>query len=225
VLVKDFKLNIMTRSFLFFVIVLTAILFSAGCDGGYSTPEITGREPVFTPVNTEPLVVPEIPHTNNYGGIPSAWYPPKKREKRWNSIMIHHTATTHGNAAEINGWHKDRGWEGVGYDFVINNGNGARDGIVEVTFRWKEQIPGAHVGGTPNNWANVNGIGVCLVGDFSKRPPSRKQMASLTKLVRFLQKRYRVPTSRIYTHKNTPDAHPTDCPGKYFPMQQFLRSL
>ena len=140
--------------------------------------------------------------------------------------MIHHSATKTGNAAIIDDWHKNGNhWKGIGYDFVICNGNGEHDGVVEVTFRWKEQIPGAHVGGTRNNWANVDGIGICLVGDFSKKSPSRKQMASLTKLVRFLQKRYKIPNWRVYGHKDTPGAGVTNCPGRYFSVSQFKRSL
>jgi hypothetical protein len=140
--------------------------------------------------------------------------------------MIHHSATDKGNAAVIDDWHKNGNhWKGIGYDFVICNGNGQHDGTVEVTFRWEEQIPGAHVGNTHDNWANVDGIGICLIGDFDKKAPSRKQMASLTKLVRFLQQRYRIPNSRVYGHKSTPGASSTKCPGRHFPMAQFKRSL
>jgi hypothetical protein len=111
-------------------------------------------------------------------------------------------------------------WDGIGYDFVIGNGTDSGDGEVEVTFRWRRQIPGAHCGGTPGNWANADGIGICLVGNFDQTVPTSRQMASLLKLVRFLQRRYGISSSRIYGHNSTPGAHVTHCPGTRFPMSR-----
>ena len=119
---------------------------------------------------------------------------------------------------------EENGWDSIGYDFVIGNGRGSGDGQIEVTVRWRKQKTGAHCK-TANNWANERGIGICLVGDFTKTRPTRKQIASLIKLTRFLQKRYNIPNSRIYGHKNTPGARVTDCPGKYFPMGRFKAML
>jgi hypothetical protein len=34
------------------------------------------------------------------------------------------------------------------------------------------------------------------------------------KLIRFLQKRYGIPNNRIYSHKTTPGARVTACPGR-----------
>ena len=109
-------------------------------------------------------------------------------------------------------------WEGVGYDFVIGNGIDSGDGQVEVTFRWRRQMAGAHCGGTPDNWANEDAVGICLVGNFNYTTPTTQQMQSLLKLVRFLKKRYGISNGSIYGHKNTPGAHVTDCPGHKFPM-------
>jgi N-acetyl-anhydromuramyl-L-alanine amidase AmpD len=126
--------------------------------------------------------------------------------------------------AIIDEWHRDKGWDGVGYDFVIGNGTDSRDGQVEVTFRWRQQLVGAHTK-TPNNWGNEDTIGICLVGDFTQDRPSWKQLDSLKKLIRFLQQRYRIPTSRVYGHGSTPGARVTDCPGKNFPMWSFKSQL
>ena len=158
--------------------------------------------------------------------IPKSWYPPKVCEKGWKAIIVHHSAHPRGNAAIYDQWHRNgRHWKGVGYDFVIGNGSNSGDGQVEVTFRWRQQIPGAHVGGTPGNWANTDGIGICLVGDFTKTQPTSRQMQSLVKLVRFLQKRYKIPMSRVYGHRTTPGyTNGTKCPGRYFPMAK-LKSM
>lgn len=156
------------------------------------------------------------------GDVPAEWIPPAYRERRWTAIVLHHSATAKGNAAFFNKAHEGRSdengnhWKGIGYDFVIGNGTMSGDGQVEVTFRWRQQITGAHCRTDRSNWANRTGIGICLVGDFDKTTPSRRQMASLLQLIRFLQERYRIPKSRIYGHKQTPRAGPTACPGKRF---------
>jgi N-acetyl-anhydromuramyl-L-alanine amidase AmpD len=113
----------------------------------------------------------------------------------------------------------------VGYDFVIGNGTNSGDGEVEVTFRWREQITGAHTGGTPGNWANRDAVGICLVGNFNDVLPTARQMRSLAKLVRFLQARYKISASRIYGHGTTPGARGTDCPGRNFRMDRLKAML
>jgi hypothetical protein len=149
--------------------------------------------------------------------VPSAWIP-SKTNRAWSAIIIHHSATDEGNAAIIDKWHREKGWDGIGYDFVIGNGSNSGDGEVEPTFRWRGQLTGAHTGGTWNNWANEEGIGICLVGDFDRTTPTNRQIESLVKLVRFLQQRYHIPQSRIYGHGTIPGGHKTECPGRRFPM-------
>jgi hypothetical protein len=158
--------------------------------------------------------------------IPRDWLPPSVAEKKWTAIVIHHSGTKNGNAAIFDKWHREGNhWEGVGYDFVIGNGTNSGNGQVEVTYRWRNQVTGAHCGGTAGNWANKDAVGICLVGNFNRTLPTSRQMQSLAKLVRFLQNRYRIPKSRIYGHKDTPGAGTvTDCPGKRFPMAE-LKSM
>jgi len=188
-------------------------------------PEIV-YNPGYKPVVTPPPIVETKPSEEySYGNIPRAWLPPSGVEKQWSAIIIHHSATEKGNVAIIDKWHRENnGWEGIGYDFVIGNGTDSGDGQVETTFRWSQQITGAHCK-TPDNWANVDGIGICLVGNFNNSRPSERQMQSLVKLVNFLQKRYKIPQSRIYGHGTTPGAHVTDCPGNLFSMARFKSML
>lgn len=163
-----------------------------------------------------------IEHTTppaDYSNAPAAWLPPANLEKNWTAIVIHHSGTTSGNAALFDRYHRqNKGWEGVGYDFVIGNGEGARDGQVEVTFRWRRQMVGAHCKTDETNWANENAVGICLVGNFNAENPSPAQIKSLVRLIRFLQHRYHIPESRIYGHQDVPGARITDCPGKNFPI-------
>jgi len=212
-----------------FVIFATLLITGCGADGG-GVPEIVGSA-AHTVV--QPLVsVFQSPPTGGFtepvdAGIPAAWYPPPGREKGWKAIVLHHSATHNGSADKFDDYHRNgKHWMGVGYDFVIGNGNGSGDGRVEVTFRWREQIAGAHVGGTPGNWANEDAIGICLVGDFTRASPTARQMDSLVKLVRFLQSRYGIPKSRIFGHSDTPGYKgQTLCPGRYFPMYRFKQML
>lgn len=180
-------------------------------------------EIVYNP-DSKPIVIPQIVikpepiRRNIYSNIPRGWLPPSQVEKNWTAIVIHHSATENGNAAIFDKWHREGNhWEGVGYDFVIGNGSDSGDGEVEVTFRWHDQLTGAHCK-TPGNWANEDGIGICLVGNFNNTAPTTRQMQSLVQLVRFLQTRYSIPKSRIYGHRTTPGARKTECPGRKFSM-------
>jgi hypothetical protein len=219
----------MSKRILFFALFVTLIPL-AGCDpdsGG--VPEIVGNigRVVIEPM-AEILTPPDrTAHSRTSdSSVPSTWYPPRKVEKPWRAIVIHHSLTTTGNARVFDDYHKNgKKWKGVGYDFVIGNGSGAGNGQVEVTFRWTQQIAGAHVGGTPKNWANEDAVGICLVGNFTNDAPTYRQMQALAKLTRFLQKRYNIPTSRIYSHRSTPGyTGGTGCPGN-FPMSSFKAML
>ncbi len=208
-----------------FSILISVVVIIGGCFKPVQPPVIGGPD----------RRIPQTPATNvpiktvhrTYLKYPSGWVPPRGKEHRWKAIIIHHSAQSTGNMAMIDKYHREvKGWDGVGYDFVIGNGKGSTDGKIEVTFRWRKQIAGAHCGGTPNNWANESGIGICLVGDFTKTKPSYRQGLALKKLVRFLKKRYGIPTSKIYGHADTPGyTRGSICPGKYFPMSSFKRSL
>jgi hypothetical protein len=131
----------------------------------------------------------------------------------WRHIVIHHSATPDGSAARFDKAHRQRGWDELGYHFVIDNGRGGPDGRIEVGTRWKHQKWGAHTGGTPRNEYNSFGIGICLVGDFSGRMPSRAQLESLNRLVTYLAARHDIPPGHVIGHCDAPGAT-TDCPGR-----------
>lgn len=157
---------------------------------------------------------------------PKDWLPPSQVEKKWTAVVIHHSATETGNCAIFDRMHREENhWDGVGYDFVIGNGTDSSDGQVEVTFRWRKQVAGAHCGGTPDNWANIDAVGICLVGNFNHAGATAKQMQSLSKLVRFLQERYEIATNRVYGHSATPGARVTDCPGRISPIAELKQML
>jgi len=198
----------------------------SGCANNEPMPQIVHSSDSELEHLPPPVVSPKPSRQSTYGNTPAVWLPPSHLEKSWTAIVIHHSATENGNAAVFDRMHREENhWEGVGYDFVIGNGTDSGDGQVEVTFRWRQQMTGAHCGGTPGNWANEDGIGICLVGNFDHTVPTTRQMQSLVRLVRFLQRRYGIPDNRIYGHNTAPGARATACPGARFPMARFKRML
>ena len=140
--------------------------------------------------------------------------------RKWEYIVIHHSYTESGSEKEFDNYHRTHnGWLGVGYDFVIGNGQGSPDGAIEVTFRWETQIQGAHAG---NEEYNQHGIGICLVGNFETGYPTEKQMAALVSLVSCLQERCHIPSANIILHRHVRD---TRCPGEHFPFYRLISLL
>ena len=148
------------------------------------------------------------------------WLPAHKSD-RWECIVIHHSASELGGAERFDEWHRQRGWDELGYHFVIGNGTDTTDGAVEIGPRWVEQKHGAHCKGD-DGYYNQHGIGICLVGNFDEHPPSAAQMKSLARLVKFLRHEFAIPISRIYTHGGVTGK--TDCPGKFFDLDR-LRDM
>ena len=143
-------------------------------------------------------------------------------KRQWNYIVLHHSADEVGSAEAFDRYHRrHNGWLGVGYNFVIGNGHGAPDGLVQVTFRWEKQIQGAHAG---HDLYNQHGIGICMVGDFENGYPTRKQMEALVGLINFLQERCRIPTDQIVGHCHVRPGG-TRCPGKHFPWYELFAHL
>ena len=206
------------------------LLFFGGCASYEPLPNIIDSPCVEPKIVSHKKVVkpqpkPKPRQETVRSDFPEDWLPPADVEKKWTAIVIHHSATETGNAAIFDRMHREENhWDGVGYDFVIGNGANSGDGEVEVTFRWRRQIAGAHCGGTADNWANVDAVGICLVGNFDYSVPTPKQMQSLVELINFLQQRYQISTNRIYGHRDTPGARVTNCPGKLFPMER-LKSM
>ncbi len=140
--------------------------------------------------------------------------------RKWKYIIIHHSATDFGNAMQFNEAHLRRGWKGIGYHFIIDNGTcGKDDGQIEMGPRWIKQQDGAHC--KANNM-NERAIGICLVGNFSKGKPTKKQMDSLIYLTDKLKKYYKISKKRVLGHGEVLGAK-TECPGTRFSMRA-LRS-
>lgn len=111
-------------------------------------------------------------------------------------IIIHCSATIEGKdytVADIDRWHKARGWKGIGYHYVIY-----RDGLIH-TGRPLSDV-GAHCEGH-----NANSIGICYIGGLSfdgkpKDTRTLQQKSSLLNLLKQLRNSY--PNIPILGHRN-----------------------
>lgn len=112
-------------------------------------------------------------------------------------IVVHCSDTPNNRehtAADIDRWHKERGWDRIGYHYVIR-----RSGLIEAG-RDESEI-GAHV-----KSHNTGSIGICLIGKDDFTDP---QNSALNKLLRDLLSRYQ--HAKILGHRDL-DPHKT-CPN------------
>jgi hypothetical protein len=153
---------------------------------------------------------------------------------RWDSIVIHHSGTPAGDGATIARMHAEQGLMGLGYHFVVGNGQGMADGLIEVGPRWNRQQPGAHVVQRPTvagaapvarssaDHLNEHAVAICLVGNGDRRRFTDRQIRELASLVRRLQRELRIPADRVYLHS---DVAPVSSPGVNFPSAEFEGQL
>lgn len=111
-------------------------------------------------------------------------------------IIVHCSATPEGrdvSAATIDDWHKQRGWSGIGYHYVVS-----LDGTIE--YGRDINKTGAHVKGH-----NKGSIGLCYVGgvDSDMNPKdtrTEQQKESLLLLIKTLKKMH--PGAEVYGHRD-----------------------
>lgn len=111
-------------------------------------------------------------------------------------IIVHCSATPEGrdvSAATIDDWHKQRGWSGIGYHYVVS-----LDGTIE--YGRDINKTGAHVKGH-----NKGSIGLCYVGgvDSDMNPKDTRtdeQKESLLLLIKTLKKMH--PGAEVYGHRD-----------------------
>ena len=156
---------------------------------------------------------------------PQTDFPPEAPFEPWKFLVLHHSGTRTGSVQSIHAQHIRRRdssgnpWKGIGYHFVIGNGHGMQDGVVEPTFRWKQQMHGAHAG---NALYNSRGIGICLIGNFENAPPTPAQLSALQELLTLLCSRCQIDPRDIVGHSTF---RRTACPGRLFPLQKIRQSV
>lgn len=129
------------------------------------------------------------------------------RAKDIDAIVIHCSATREGQdvrAADIDKWHKERGFAMIGYNYVID-----LDGTVELGRPLTRDGAHCNTAGTSGKSYNKHSIGICYVGGLDKygrakdtRTPAQKR--ALAGLVYRLLKEY--PITDVLGHRDaSPD--------------------
>lgn len=137
--------------------------------------------------------------------------------------LVIHTAAFEGqdcDASLIDSWHKQRGWRGLGYHFVILNDRHRykADGTVETGATTGK--PGSHTAGIDHC-----SIGICCAGHGDHGDFTPAQYNSLIELLATLSLEHKLPVSRIIGHReinrilekdNLPPRYRTrkSCPGQ-----------
>ena len=121
-------------------------------------------------------------------------------------------------AAEIDAWHKARGWTGIGYHYLVRRNGQIQNGRPETRV-------GAHAAGV-----NSVSLGVCLSGHGDLVPPTDAQYESLIRLLTQLCKRYNIPHTNIVGHREIHKIDPSvrttkTCPGKKVDMDKIRESV
>jgi hypothetical protein len=164
-------------------------------------------------------------------------------------IVVHISASHFGDAKQIDSWHKQKGWAGIGYHRVILNGvrtggaayAAALDGTVENGRA--DTVVGAHcqAGGM-----NVASLGVCCIGTPDRVPAgatrapatattkpylTAKQWGALVDLLARLCRQHGMNPQGTFTHPRTGGSvpvltqHSTFDPGKPFCASLNLATL
>ncbi len=141
---------------------------------------------------------------------------------RIKKIVLHCSASDYGNVLEIDEWHKSRGWQGVGYHYVILNGypnqrQASRksrwsflDGAVECgrPLDKSPYLDAAEVGAHAYNF-NRESVGICLIGqpgEFSIR-----QLYAARTVISALIWEFDIPVSGVVGHSELNSQK--NCPG------------
>jgi hypothetical protein len=142
--------------------------------------------------------------------------------RRWRYIVVHNSGTRQGNAKAFEYYHLRvrKMPNGLAYHFVIGNGTSSGDGEIEIGNRWRRQINGGHV---HSDFLNNIALGICLVGDYNRDVPTKRQLEATEELIRYLRVRVGKIDRKfavVKAHREiNPPRWPTDCPGNKFPYR------
>lgn len=131
-----------------------------------------------------------------------------KRRNSTDEIILHHAEAKSASVEEVNRWHLERGWTGIGYHFYIR-----KDGRI---YRGRpEWAVGAHAQGH-----NSRSVGICVEGAYMTETMPKTQFDALVWLVREEMAKY--PGAKVLRHR---DVNSTDCPGTNYPWEALLAAL
>lgn len=121
---------------------------------------------------------------------------PQNNFPEW--IIVHHTGgtdrypladTSHHGFDIIQSWRLSKGWDNIGYHYVIEKDGKLKKGR-------PEHRNGAHARGY-----NTKSIGIVLSGNFDATMPTEAQIKTLTRLLDKLVPKYQIDLSHIIPHR------------------------
>ena len=123
----------------------------------------------------------------------------------WYGIVIHHSGSNYDNFKSIDSYHRGKGWDMCGYNYVIE-----KDGKV---FEGRPLIrDGAHAL-NPKPSRNSTHIGICLTGDENF---SLRQHMAILKLCKKLAKEYSIKSI---------ERHHEECPGTNVDVENLNKAV
>ena len=133
----------------------------------------------------------------------------KEKSREVKKIIIHTSDSSFGNAALIDSWHREKGWDSIGYHKVILNGRlqnpidyeMSLDGLLE-TGR-ADNVQGAHTLGQ-----NAESVAICLIGNSYTHTPA--QIKQLVATIRHYKAKYE--GANVYFHSEF-NKDKKGCPG------------
>jgi hypothetical protein len=205
------------------ILLAGAALLAAGCSRRSSLDPMAGvpMRPSNQGGGSKPRPKPDLPIKRppaeiagkGYTMVPRrAWtdLPVKRNHNPMGTvsrITIHHTGE-HGNWAElpdveivqrIEKYHRsEKDWAAIGYHFLVGKDGRIYEGR-------PTQYQGAHT-----STQNENNLGISVIGDFMRQPPSSRQLAALKAFLDDKRIEYGVGRGRCFGHR---DLHPSLCPG------------
>lgn len=142
-------------------------------------------------------------------------------KKQWKGIVIHCSDSSFGDSLVIDSWHKQKGWSGVGYHFVITNGKqtSRSDYLVSTDGQIHSARPLTKNGAHAKSY-NSTHIGICLIGIkyFTDRQYSALQM-----VIKELCHKYDIDPKDVIGHYQCTTANGKSCPN--FDVPQFINSI
>lgn len=137
---------------------------------------------------------------------------------KWNSalsdrrstgyIALHHAEASTCTVMQVDAWHKDNGWAGIGYHFFVRK-NG------EIYRGRPLNKVGAHVSGMNND-----SIGICAEGSYMTETMPKAQKKAICELLVYLKDNY-YPNAKITGHG---EIGSSNCPGKNFPLEDIKQN-
>ena len=125
-------------------------------------------------------------------------------------IICHNADATTCSIEDIDRWHKNNGWAGCGYHFLVR-----KDGSV---YRGRpENKLGAHT----SNY-NTGSLGICFEGKYNTEEMPESQLKAGQELIKYLLDKYNLSKANVYKHK---DFNNTDCPGYNFPWTNIIDGI